>query len=129
MDSFASRLRTRAKALSADVAALAVAARDPRTPRAARWVVWLTTAYALSPIDLIPDAIPVFGLLDDLVLVPLGLALAIRLVPDDVLAEARAEVAARPVQARSRWGAVLVVVTWALTLVAVGAWWRLRAAG
>ena len=128
MDSFASRLRTRAKALSADVAALAVAARDPRTPRAARWVVWLTTAYALSPIDLIPDAIPVLGLLDDLVLVPLGLALAIRLLPADVLAEARASVAARAPAERSRLGAVLVVMAW-LFLAGAAAWWTRRLAG
>ena len=105
-----------------------LAARDERTPLAAKLLAGAVAAYALSPIDLIPDAIPVLGLLDDLVLVPLGLALAIRLLPADVLAEARASVAARAPAERSRLGAVLVVMAW-LFLAGAAAWWTRRLAG
>jgi uncharacterized membrane protein YkvA (DUF1232 family) len=78
-----------------------IAARDRRTPLSARIFSALVAAYALSPIDLIPDVIPVLGLLDDLLLVPLGLLLAIRLIPGALLAEFRhrAETVARPRQA------------------------------
>lgn len=83
------RIKAWAKALKREGAALKAAALDPRTPRLARWVALGTLAYALSPIDLIPDFIPVFGQLDDLLLVPLGLWLAVRLIPAEVLAEHR----------------------------------------
>ncbi len=62
---------------------------DPQTPRAARWLLWAALAYALSPIDLIPDAIPVFGHLDDVLIVPLLLWLALRLVPPHVIEDCR----------------------------------------
>lgn len=83
------RLKTWAKRLKCDVAALALAARDPRTPRAAKWLAVAVVAYALSPIDLIPDFIPVLGLLDDAVIVPLGIVLAIRLIPPALMDEFR----------------------------------------
>lgn len=83
------RITSYARALKREAGALRAAAMDPRTPRLARWVAMGTLAYALSPIDLIPDFIPVLGQLDDLVLVPLGLWLAVRLIPADVLAEHR----------------------------------------
>ena len=86
------RWRARARGLETEVRALWLASRDPRVPWLAKAVAGLTVAYALSPIDLIPDFIPVLGHLDDLVLVPLGLALAIRLVPPEILAEHRARV-------------------------------------
>jgi uncharacterized membrane protein YkvA (DUF1232 family) len=81
--------------LKAEALALCLAARDPRTPWAARLLVMVVAAYALSPIDLIPDFVPVLGYLDDLILVPLGIALAIRLVPPTVLAECRAQAQAQ----------------------------------
>jgi uncharacterized membrane protein YkvA (DUF1232 family) len=106
-------------ALKADTYALYLASRDPRVPWPAKALAALTVAYALSPIDLIPDFIPVLGYLDDLLLVPLGLALAIRLVPPSVLAEHRAEAARRFAHGgpRSRVGAVLVVTVWVLAAV------------
>ena len=88
-------LRQRAGELRADGYALYLASRDPRVPWLAKVIAVLTVGYALSPIDLIPDFIPVLGHLDDLVLVPLGLALAIRLIPPPVLAEHRATAARR----------------------------------
>ena len=105
---------------------LLVALRHPRTPWLARVVVLLVVAYAVSPIDLIPDPIPVLGLLDDALLLPLGIALAIRLVPDDVLEACRAERASGPRASRGvrAFGTVLVLTTWA-ALVAVG-WWLFR---
>jgi uncharacterized membrane protein YkvA (DUF1232 family) len=110
------RLRSRASALKADTYALYLACRDPRVPWVAKALAAVTVAYALSPIDLIPDFIPVLGHLDDLVLVPLGLALAIRLIPPSVLAEHRAEAARRFAEGgpRSRLGAALVVSLWIL---------------
>ncbi len=109
-----SRLRDWARRLQAETLALYLAARDPRTPWYARLVIALVVAYALSPIDLIPDFVPVLGYLDDLILIPLGIALALRLVPVQVIADARARARAalalnRP---RSRAAAVVVVAIW-----------------
>jgi uncharacterized membrane protein YkvA (DUF1232 family) len=98
--------------LRRDAHMLWIAARDSRTPFVAKAVAGFVAAYALSPIDLIPDFVPLFGLLDELVVVPLGLAIAIRLVPADLLAEFRhkADLAVeRPV---SLAGAVLVIGLW-----------------
>lgn len=86
---FVQRIRAFARRLKHEAGALQAAARDPRTPRLARWIALGTLAYAVSPIDLIPDFIPVLGQLDDLVLVPLGLWLAVRLIPAYVLREYR----------------------------------------
>jgi uncharacterized membrane protein YkvA (DUF1232 family) len=83
------RLRARAKELKAWTYALYSAYRDPRVPWYARVFALCVVAYAVSPIDLIPDFVPVLGYLDDLVLVPLGIALAIRMIPADILAEHR----------------------------------------
>lgn len=88
------RIKGRAKALKREGEVLLAAARDVRTPALARWVALATLAYALSPVDLIPDFIPVLGQLDDLLLVPLGLWLALLLIPPDVLADHRARVLA-----------------------------------
>jgi len=83
-------LKQRARHLKAETFALYLAARDPRTPWYAKLLVAGIVAYAFSPIDLIPDFVPVLGYLDDLVLIPMGIALAIKLVPHQVLAECRA---------------------------------------
>ncbi len=118
------RWRTRVRALKSEVVALAIALRDPRTPLAARLLIVLVLAYALSPIDLIPDFIPVLGLLDDLLLVPLGIALALRLVPASVMAQAREQATTFRVRSRRHvWlGALLVLAVWLALLV-----WALRA--
>jgi uncharacterized membrane protein YkvA (DUF1232 family) len=117
--------RDRVRSLKRDVVAIALAVRDPRVPWYAKAVGVCVVAYALSPIDLIPDFVPVLGLLDDLVLVPLGLLLVVRLIPADILAEHRiaaAAVAERPVR---RAGAAAIITIWALAaafLGAVAAW-------
>jgi len=81
--------KARARALKREISALLSAYRDPRTPWYAKLWALLVLAYAFSPIDLIPDFIPVVGYLDDLILLPLGIALAVRLIPPEVMDEAR----------------------------------------
>lgn len=115
-------LRAKAAALKLDVVALWFALRHPRTPMAAKLVASLVVAYAVSPIDLIPDFIPVLGLLDDVVLLPLGIALCIKLVPADVLAECREQARVSAERPRSRAAAVVIVVIWVVVLAAAGAW-------
>lgn len=87
---FGGRIQQWSRAARTEVNVLALAARDPRTPRLAKWVAAGSLAYAVSPIDLIPDFIPVLGQLDDLVLVPAGLWLARRLISGDLMSEFRA---------------------------------------
>ncbi|PTA66680.1 hypothetical protein C8263_16595 [Deinococcus arcticus] len=119
------RLRTLARRLKAELLALSLAARDPRTPWYARAWAALVLAYALSPIDLIPDFIPVLGQLDDLLLVPAGLWLALRLIPPAVMADARQQAEAAPARlARSTWGAALIVVAYLGLLVLAWTLWR-----
>ncbi len=106
------RLKQAARRLKAEALTVWFAARDPRTPLAARVLAACVAAYAFSPIDLIPDVIPVLGLLDDLILIPAGIWLVVRMVPPDVYAECRAraaEAAERPV---SRTAAAVIVVVW-----------------
>jgi uncharacterized membrane protein YkvA (DUF1232 family) len=108
--------REQARKLKQDVVAIALAMRDPRVPWYAKALGACVVAYALSPIDLIPDFIPVLGYLDDLVLVPLGLLLLLRLIPAPVMAEHRAaaaELAQRPV---SYAGAAAIIVIWLAAL-------------
>lgn len=85
------RLERWARSLEAEVHALYPAYRDPRTPLLAKIVAAVVVGYAFSPIDLIPDPIPILGYLNDLILIPLGVALAVRLVPPQILAECRAK--------------------------------------
>ena len=116
------RLRQWARALERDVHALYLAARDPRVPWYAKAVALAVAAYALSPIDLIPDVVPVLGYLDDLIIVPLGILLAIRLIPPAIMAEHRATATAAAARPATRWGAVAIIALW---IVAAGliAWW------
>ena len=115
------RLRTWARSIRRDTLALAYAVRDPRTPWAARILGALVIAYAVSPIDLIPDFIPVLGYLDDLLLLPLGLLLVRRLIPAEVLADARARAEATTTRLRSIAGAVVIVAVW-LVVAALIVW-------
>jgi uncharacterized membrane protein YkvA (DUF1232 family) len=116
------RLKEWAQTIRRDVHALYLAARDPRTPWYARAFALAIAAYALSPIDLIPDFIPVLGSLDEAILLPLAIALAIWLVPPDVMAEHRAAAARAEAQPVSRAGAAFVVALWLLAAVAL-IWW------
>jgi len=116
------RAKDWARAVKRDVTALYLSARDPRVPWYAKAVALAVAAYALSPIDLIPDFIPVIGYLDDLVIVPLGILLAVLLIPADILAEHRATAATLGRQPASRTAATVIVAIWiGLALVAAGA--------
>src|SRR2546430_13523376 len=88
---FLQTLKTRARELKRETYVLHLPVRDPRTPGYARAIAAAVVAYALSPIDLIPDFIPVIGYLDDLIVVPLGIALALKLVPANVMADCRSQ--------------------------------------
>ena len=105
------KLKQRAQHLKAETYALYLAARDPRTPWVAKLLVAGIVAYALSPIDLIPDFIPVIGYLDDLILLPLGILWAIKLIPPAVLAECRARAQADLAQRKPvSWMAATVII-------------------
>jgi uncharacterized membrane protein YkvA (DUF1232 family) len=110
------RLKAWAGRLKTELRALYLAYRDPRTPPHARVLAIVVVAYAFSPIDLIPDPIPVLGYLDDLVLIPLGIALAVRMIPSDVLAECREEARNAEPKAgpKGTAAAVVVVAIWLL---------------
>lgn len=107
-------LLRRARLLKRDVYVLYLACRDPRTPWYAKVVAAAVVAYALSPIDLIPDFIPVLGQLDDLILVPVGVGLALRLIPPGIIAEHRAAAGARLSRTVGRAGLIVVVLIWVL---------------
>jgi uncharacterized membrane protein YkvA (DUF1232 family) len=123
-----SNLKQRACNLKAETFALYLAARDPRTPWYAKLLVAGIVAYAFSPIDLIPDFVPVLGYLDDLILIPMGIALAIKLIPHVVLAECRTRSQetiqkGRPV---SRIAGAVIVAFW-LVLAALCIVWAYEA--
>ena len=117
-------IRQRARQLKIELIALALAARHPQTPWYAKLVVAGCVAYALTPVDLIPDAIPVIGLIDDLIFIPLAIAFAVRFVPAPVLADCRArshEIEARaPRLSRGSW--LLIGAAWLTVVVLVAIW-------
>jgi uncharacterized membrane protein YkvA (DUF1232 family) len=107
-----------ARGLKRDVVALWIAARDARTPWYAKAAAASVAAYALSPIDLIPDFVPILGYVDDLLILPIGIALAVRLIPSELMAEFRTEAARRDGRPRSAVAAVAIVAVWACALLA-----------
>ena len=111
-----------ARGVKIDIVALYLAARDGRTPVAAKIVAALVVAYALSPIDLIPDFVPVLGYLDDLLIVPLGILCAIRLIPAALFDEFRRMAAGQGRLPASRVGAALVACVW-IAGAAATVWW------
>jgi uncharacterized membrane protein YkvA (DUF1232 family) len=124
---FAERLKGWARRLKAELYALYLAYRDPRVPLYARVFAAVVVGYAFSPTDLIPDPIPVLGYLDDLVLIPLGIALSVRMIPEPVLAECREKASrlsagSRPV---NRVAAGAIVAVW-LALAALAVYLTVR---
>jgi uncharacterized membrane protein YkvA (DUF1232 family) len=116
--------------LRVDTFAVYLACRDPRTPWYAKVFAGCVVAYAFSPLDLVPDFIPIVGYLDDLILVPVGIAIALRMIPPLVLEESRGK--ARGVMARSpvwRWGPALVVIAIWVSMLALAAVVVARAVG
>jgi uncharacterized membrane protein YkvA (DUF1232 family) len=117
-------IQQRARELKTELIALALAARDPRTPWYAKLLVAGCVAYALTPVDLIPDAIPVIGLIDDLIFIPLAVAFAVRFIPAAVLADCRAR--SREIEARvPRLGTVtwiLITLGWVSAVCLIAYW-------
>ena len=114
--------RNWARTIKRDAHAVYLAARDPRTPWYAKWLALAVAAYAVSPIDLIPDVIPVLGFLDDLLLVQLGVWLVLRMIPADVMAEHRAAAAAAPSRPASKTAAMMVVLVWIACATGLAFW-------
>lgn len=122
------RLRRHARQLKTDIYTLYLARGDPRIPWYARLLAICVVGYAFSPIDLIPDGIPILGYLDDLILIPLGIALTLRMIPHEVLAEYREQARLRLEQGRpTSWVAGgIIVAIWALLAAGVALLiWRL----
>ena len=115
-----SRTKIWARGLSRDGHAIYLASRDPRVPWYAQVLAIAIAAYALSPIDLIPDFIPIVGYLDDLVLVPLGVWLVVSLIPDEVMVECRAKADAAGLRPVSRAGMITIIVVWILAAMTLG---------
>ena len=116
--------KQRVKQLKQETYAIYIACKDPRVPWYARVLAGFVVAYALSPIDLIPDAIPILGYLDDLVLVPLGIILVLKMIPPAVLAECRekAEAAMGEDKPTSWLAAVVIVIIWLISGILAVIW-------
>jgi uncharacterized membrane protein YkvA (DUF1232 family) len=114
------RARQWARLVKRDVHAIYFAARDPRVPWYAKALAIGVAGYALSPIDLIPDFVPVLGYLDDLVIVPLGILIVVKLIPLEIMAEHRAAAARALDRPVSRTAAIVVVLCWILCLALAG---------
>lgn len=125
---FIDRLKQTARRLKTEINVLAVVYRDPRTPWYAKALIFLVIAYSLSPVDLIPDFVPLLGYLDDLILVPAGIALAIKLVPEEIFADAREKIAGQPESAgiSGWWAGVLIILFWVCIIlwVARSIWFK-----
>lgn len=115
-----SRVSQWAQIVKRDTVCLYLAARDPRTPWYAKVIAASVVAYALSPIDLIPDFIPIVGYLDDILLVPVGLWIAMRMVPDEVIEDCRAQATQVSERPTSTMAALIIVVIWMGTAAAIG---------
>ena len=118
------RVKNWAHLIKRDVHALYLASRDPRVPWYAKALAAVVAGYALSPIDLIPDFIPVLGYLDDVILVPAGIWLVIRLIPPDIMAEHRALAAAAHERPVNKVAGALVIAAWIAAALLIG--WRLH---
>ena len=116
------RIKDWARAIRRDVHALWLAGRDPRVPWYAKAFALLIAAYALSPIDLIPDFVPILGYLDEVILLPPAILLAVKLVPPELMAEHRAAAARAEARPVSRAGAAIIVGLWLLAATAL-VWW------
>ena len=116
----ADRLKEWARAIKRDVHALYLASTDPRTPWYAKALAVVVAGYALSPIDLIPDFIPVIGYLDDIIIVPLGIMLVVKLIPPGLMEEKRALADAAKDRPVSRFAAGVIVCIWVASIVLAG---------
>ena len=123
-----SRIKIWARSLKRDAHAIYLASRDPRVPWYAKALAIAVAAYALSPIDLIPDVIPVIGYLDELFILPVGIWLVVWLIPDGIMAEYRARANEAGQRPTSRAGMAAILLVWMASALALGwlahAWWN-----
>lgn len=115
-----SKLKNWARTIKRDVHAIYLAARDPRTPWYAKALALCVAGYALSPIDLIPDFVPVLGYLDDVIILPLGILAVVKMIPPEVMAEHRAAAALAGERPVSRTAAVVVFCLWVAAIILTG---------
>ena len=114
------RLRERADSLKHEIIAIYYAYKHPETPRLPKVIILITIAYAASPVDLIPDFIPILGYLDDLIIIPALIALSIRLIPRTVMIEAREKAKREPIQLKKNTAAAAIFITlWIILIAAV----------
>jgi uncharacterized membrane protein YkvA (DUF1232 family) len=122
------KIKTWARMLKREVHAIYLAAQSPRVPWYTKWLALAVVGYALSPIDLIPDFIPVLGYLDDLIIVPLGIWLVLSLIPQEVMTACRARVDEAVKGPRGKVAAIVIIAIWIVGGVALGwgvlAYWR-----
>ena len=112
--------KERVRNLKTEVHALYLASKDPQVPWYAKVLMALTIGYAISPIDLIPDFIPVLGQLDDLIIVPAGIALAIKMIPKNVMEECRRRARDEPIDTKTKWVVAIIIVSiWAFAIYLV----------
>ena len=110
-------LKQKARQLKTETYILYLAYRDPRVPWYAKAFMFVIVAYAISPIDLIPDFIPVLGYVDDLIIVPAGIFLALKMIPKEVMEECREKARSEPIAGKAKWIATLVIISiWLLVL-------------
>ncbi len=120
------KLKMFARRMKVQISALYLAIKDPAVPKVAKWLGVAVVAYALSPIDLIPDFIPVIGYLDDLIILPLGIYLAIKLIPEAVWSDCLSKAELHPIQLpKNRYAAAAIIGCWTLFAVicSYGAWY------
>ena len=110
-------LKQKARSLKNEIYILYLAYRDPRVPWYAKVFMLVIVAYFLSPIDLIPDFVPVLGYFDDLIIVPVGIFLALKMIPKDVMEDCRRKARSEPIAGKAKWIATLVIIlVWLLVL-------------
>lgn len=125
MKSLQQGLNKWARTLKKNTYALYLASKDPKVPLLAKILIGIVVAYALSPIDLIPDFIPVIGYLDDLLLLPIGIWLAIKMMPDEVWAECQHKAQQQTLKLpKNRRAAFIIVIIWLTAIVGFGLWFQ-----
>src|SRR5215203_2968776 len=118
------KMKAWARAMQREIVAVWIAGRDPRVPWYAKGVALAVAAYALSPIDLVPDFIPLLGQLDELIVLPLGIMVAVKLIPPEIMAEHRAAAIVAEGQPQSRIAAAIIVTLWlAASLFLIRLFW------
>lgn len=106
--------------------ALFIASKDPMLPKRVKWLIVAVVAYALSPIDLIPDFVPIIGYLDELLILPVGIYLAVKLIPDEVWRKSLAQAETQPIHLpENRYAAIAIIICWIILAAACGyAFWN-----